>query len=115
MDLQYFAAEYGVRNIRIFAPMSRLQYVGLIPGIAFRTSSTPEEVVECEIDETRYRVEDGYKITLRAVDEAYGNHHYYQSDLESIIRDNPDLFRIYIVNIDGYQRIPNQWFDWRKK
>lgn len=112
MDLQQFAAEYGVRNIRIFQPMSRLQYAGLIPGIAFRTSDTPRDCVECEINESRYRVADGYKITLRALDPAYGCDHYYQSDLESLIRDHPDLFRVYVVTIDGYQQIPNQVFDW---
>ena len=113
MDLQDLVNEYGVKNIRIFHPMRRLEYVGLIPGIAFRTSSSQYEMVECEIVETRYKVDDGYKVTLKAVDESYGLEHFYQSDLETSIHTNPDHYRVYYVSIDGYHQIPNSMFDWR--
>lgn len=111
MDLRELSMEYGVRNLRFFAPMSKLQYAGVIPGIAFRTSNSPEEIVECVISESRYKVLDGYKITLRAVNPEYGQEHYYQSDLESIIRNNPDRIRVYVITIDGYTQIHNKEFE----
>lgn len=110
MTLVELAMEYGVRNLRFFAPMSKLQYSGIIPGIAFRTSNTPEDIVECVINESRYKVLDGYKITLRAVNPEYGQDHYYQSDLESILRTRPD-YKVYVVTIDGYTQIPNEEFE----
>lgn len=48
-------------------------------GIGFTSSSDALEWFECYVDEERYKVEDGYKITLRAIDgRAY--EHFYQSD-----------------------------------
>lgn len=48
-------------------------------GIGFTSSSDELEWFECYVDETRYKVENGYKITLRSVDgRAY--EHYYQGD-----------------------------------
>lgn len=113
MDMKDLAAEYGVKNIRIFLPMQRLQYAGLIPGFAFRSSGVEYDMVECEIFEGRYKVDDGYKVSLKAIDEAYGTKHFYQSDLETNIHTNPDHFRVYYVSIDGYHQIPNSMFDWR--
>jgi hypothetical protein len=105
MNLQQLVAEYGAANLRFFIPMSRLQYAGIIPGLAFRTSGQPEVAVECVVDESRYTVADGYKITLRALDPMYGQEHYYQIDLQGLLRHNPDTHRVYVLNIDGYQHL----------
>jgi len=105
MGIAELAKEYGVRNLRIFAPMSRLQYIGLIPGIAFRTSDQPEVETECFISEDRYKVDENYKVTLQAMKPEYGSHHFYQSDFDTIVRDSEDRYRIYVLTIDGYQRI----------
>jgi len=43
--------------------------------------------VECCVDESRFKVEDGYKITLRALNPLYSFSHYYQSDFMSLIED----------------------------
>lgn len=104
MTLSELVEEYGVANLRVFMPMSRLQYAGLIPGVAFRCGDSPMERVECRIDESRYQVRDRYKITLAGPAE-FGREHYYQSDLETILRENPDTHQVYVVSIDGYQRI----------
>jgi hypothetical protein len=46
------------------------------------------EDVVCEIVENRYKLSDEYKITLKAIDPAFGKVHYYLSDLESLINKN---------------------------
>lgn len=54
-------------------------------SISFTCSSDDFEWFECEIDESRYQVDDNYKITLRALDgRAY--EHYYQDDFISLLR-----------------------------
>jgi len=110
MNLVQLAEEYGVRNLRFFIPLSKLQYAGFLPGIAFRTSGQPESMQECVIDESHYKVADGYKIKLRALDIVFGGETYYQSDLESILRTRKD-FRVFVLTIDGYTMIPNEEFE----
>lgn len=107
MNLKELAAEYGAKNLRFCVPMSKLEYAGIIPGIAFRSSNSPVEVVECLVNEDRYQVSEGYKITLEAVDPNFGKHHYYQMDLESILRSGPETHRIFVITSDGYTQIPN--------
>lgn len=109
-DLIAIANEYGVKNLRFFIPMRPLEMMGIIPGIAFKSSGTPEEIVECEIDESRYEVADNYKITLKAIEDPetatklFGKEHYYISDLESLI-ERDERFRIFVLTIDGYKQL----------
>lgn len=110
MNLKKLAAEYGAANLAFFIPMSRLQHVGIIPGIAFRSSNSPLQRTECKVDESRYPVADGYKITLAAVDPMFGKDSYYQSDLESIMEGDPLNFRVCVMTIDGYQTIDTTLF-----
>ena len=64
------------KDIHYFCLMRPIQSIF---GISFTSSLDELEWVECYVDEERYKVDDGYKITLRAVDgRAY--EHYYQSD-----------------------------------
>jgi hypothetical protein len=111
MDLQQLVEEYGVKNLRFFIPLSKLQYAGFLPGIAFRCSGRPEESVECVICESRYKAAEGYKITLKALSPEYGKETYYQSDLCSIIRDNPE-YKMFVLTPDGYTRIDNKVLDY---
>lgn len=111
MTLVELAMEYGVANLRFFVPMSKLEYAGIIPGIAFRSSNSPRDMVECVVDEDRYKVLDNYKITLKAVKPEYGKDHFYQSDLEAILRSNPATHKVFVLTIDGYTQIPNEEFE----
>lgn len=109
MDIVKLAKEYGVKNLVFYVPMQPLEYAGIIPGIAFKCSGTPEEIVLCRVDESRYTVSDNYKITLRAEDKRFGREHYYISDLESNFRDSQKRgdrrFRCYAETIDGFMPI----------
>lgn len=78
--------EAGIDTVRFVVPMRPLQLVPIL-GIAF-TSSGDEMVKQvCRIDETRYEVENNYKITLRAEDPAYGYESFYLMDLNSLVRE----------------------------
>jgi hypothetical protein len=80
--------------------MSKLELAGIIPGIAFRNSNSPETMQECTVDESRYNVQDNYKITLKALDPSYGQEHFYISDLESLIENNP-THKVYVLDGDN--------------
>lgn len=54
--------------------------------------------VECEVDESRYKLDDHYKVTLKALDERYGSESFYQTDFRSMLRDG------FIVEADGKKR-----------
>lgn len=64
------------KDVHYFCKMRPIQSLF---GIGFTSSSDELEWFECYVDEERYKVEDNYKITLRAIDgRAY--EHYYQTD-----------------------------------
>lgn len=64
------------KDIHYFCNMRPIQSIF---GIGFTSSSDAFEWFECYVDEEIYKVEDNYKITLRAIDgRAY--QHYYQDD-----------------------------------
>jgi len=110
MDIVSLAETYGVKNLRFFIPMHPLEMFGFIPGIGFKSSDTPTEIVECEIDESRYQVADDYKITLKAIEnhesgsKLFGKEHFYITDLENLI-ERSDEFRVFVLTIDGYCEI----------
>ncbi|KAA9007342.1 hypothetical protein F4V43_02325 [Paenibacillus spiritus] len=56
-----------------------------ILGISYTSSSDPEVPMLFRINTDRYKVEDGYKLTLEPMYEGFASEHYYVSDLESII------------------------------
>lgn len=100
---------YGVKNLRFYIPMRPLEMMGIIPGIALKSSNTQEEMKECEIDESRYKVANNYKITLAAIENPYdsqvfGREHFYISDLEGII-ERDSRYRVFLLDSDGYSRI----------
>lgn len=114
-QLDKIAQEYGVNNLRFFIPMRQVHGTPFA-GIGFTSSNDPEYPQECVVDERRYKAADGYKIELRAINdddpEAYfGSQDYYQMDLESLLREYPDEFKLFVlVDEDNkYQRIESTW------
>lgn len=73
------------KNKHYFVRMRPINIVPLI-GWCYTSSSDPEKWVECEVVEDRYKVEDGYKITLQSIEDGYGREHYYQTDFDSLLR-----------------------------
>ena len=75
----------GIENFRCFAKMSRIE---MITPFGFCIASQDKETwTECKIDESRYKVADGYKITLRSLDPLFAYEHFYQSDFMSLVRN----------------------------
>ena len=75
--MSYFDKEknpYGIdKNAHYFMrmhPMSSLWFV-----------DDCSSWVECKIDESQYKVDDGYKVTLVPLDPRYASRSFYQSDV----------------------------------
>lgn len=86
LSLVEIIKKHGIENCIFMLKMHPLEkYFGII---AIKSSNSPEYVVPCEICEERYKLEDEYKITLKARGEyydAFGKEHFYISDLENLI------------------------------
>ncbi len=87
------------RNAHYFMLMYPLEGV-VIPGygaIVYTSSTTREKWVECEIVEERYKLDEGYKVELRSVEEGYGKETLYIEDFLShiekgfIVKKEPDM------------------------
>lgn len=74
----------GIEKFRCFALMDTIDVV-LPIGIA-AVSSGGNTWVECEVDESRYKIDEGYKITLRPVVPGFAYEDYYQSDFMSLVK-----------------------------
>lgn len=66
--------------------------------IAYTSSFDEAKVVEAKIIEDRYKVGNGYKLTLKPIDKKYATSDYYQMDFISLCREYPNL---YYVTVDG--------------
>ena len=79
-------------------------------GIGFTSSSDEPEWFECYVDETRYKVEDNYKITLRDINNnAY--EHYYQDDFLHLMWEGLIVPKtsddIHVEHVSFCEPIPN--------
>jgi hypothetical protein len=81
-ELQRLVNKKGIENILFMVPMRPIQTIAYI---SFKSSNNKEVMVPCKINEERYNVNDGYKITLECIYSKYGKEHFYQSDLVLLI------------------------------
>ena len=81
--MSYFDKEKNPYNINkdshYFALMNPLCCGGLF------ADGNKHDWVECEIVEDRYKVDDGYKVTLKPLDPNYAYEHFYQSDFIALM------------------------------
>lgn len=87
-DLREFVNQLGgIGNVRLFVKMSPIETYIPFMGLCM-TNGDPDKATwaECYLDESRYSLEDGYKITVRAIDQRFSYEDFYQSDLMSSIR-----------------------------
>ena len=67
------------KGLHYFCLMQPIDYSFAPFGIAFTSSANEPVWFECAVDESRYKVDDNYKITLRALN-GCAYEHYYQDD-----------------------------------
>jgi hypothetical protein len=83
---RFLDAHGGVENFRCFAKMPKCDR---IPGLGLAITNDDNITwTECKIDESRYKIEDAYKIRLRSIDERFAYEDYYVSDFFSLITED---------------------------
>jgi len=83
MELKDKIKEVGVENCLFIFPFRPIRTVmGLI---AYTSSNDEEADLPAVINEERYKIEDGYKITLQCTVPGFGKKHLYQTDLKALI------------------------------
>lgn len=81
--MNYYSKEknpYNInKNVHYFALMSP------ICGFGFFVNADKRDWVECVIIENQYKVDEGYKVTLKPLDNNYASQHFYQCDFISMM------------------------------
>lgn len=77
--------DYGIdKTAHYFMEVMRKGPV--FPGLPFCLCDVDDtDWVECEIVEDRYRVDEGYKVTLRPIDTNFAHRDFYQDDFISLM------------------------------
>ena len=74
-----------VDDLRFMMKTPRLSFLGIL---SLAMSSDSDSVwQECIVDQSRYKVCDGYKITLRPIDCNYKIKSFYQSDFNDSLKN----------------------------
>jgi hypothetical protein len=90
--------KHGKEKVRALIKLRPLNvYMGLI---AVTSSSDPEVPILCEVDEKRYKVEEGYKIGWKPIEpfgpkpemkmvscNGFASETFYQGDFDSMVKD----------------------------
>lgn len=87
VDIVKLVKEVGVENLCFLVNMKPIRSV--FGMFSYTSSGDPDILMICKIDESRYKVADNYKITLKSIEQIKGLHgseHFYISDLQSMIR-----------------------------
>jgi hypothetical protein len=86
-DIKALIAKHGKEKVRALID---LRPVRTILFISYTTSSDPTIPVLCEVDETRYEVDEGYKIGWKPItgyDAVFSKETFYQSDFDRMVKD----------------------------
>jgi hypothetical protein len=77
----------GIENVIFLAPLPKLRYA--TPFGFGLYSHSDLQLVDCKINEERYKLNDRYKLTLQAIENTglYGSEDYYLSDFFSLIKE----------------------------
>lgn len=82
----------GIENCFFILKMKPLNTLFFI---SYTSSSDPEVEAVAKIDEKRYKVEDGYKVTLKPLNyPRLAKEDFYLSDLEHMINDGQVKFLV---------------------
>lgn len=108
MDISALVKEYGHRNVRVMMDGDPLILAGIIPGIAFSSSSSPKiKNVEFEIDVERYDPTEDFKIKFVPADpmlkKSIASRTFYTMDFNHAVEAGG--IRVMLLTIDGYSTL----------
>jgi len=104
-NIKALIKKHGKEKVRALIKLQPLNvYMGMI---ACTSSSDPAFPILCEVDETEYKVEEGYKIGWKPIEpfaptpeakmvscNGFASETYYQSDFDSLVQEG--RIKIYV-------------------
>ena len=77
------------KNSHYFLLMHPLEHENIIPGIVltYTVPGSRAKWVECEIVEDKYKIDEGYRIELKSIEEGYGKETFYIKDFISLLNE----------------------------
>lgn len=87
MKIKELVNQVGVGGVLIMIGMQPTRKLWFVK---YTSSNDDYMLIPTKITEERYKVKDGYKITLKPIYPGFSEQHFYQSDLELMI-ENKDV------------------------
>lgn len=84
-NIQELITKHGKENLRFLVPMRPVHSAFGLFG--YTSSNDPEEMKLCRIVEERHKLEDNYKVELKAEDKGFGKESFYVTDLNLLMRE----------------------------
>jgi hypothetical protein len=79
----------GAENCIFVVPMKPIHNLGFV---SVTVSSDDCQMIPCQITEERYKLSEGYKISLKPLKEGFATEHFYLADLIGLIREGTVKF-----------------------
>ena len=86
----------NIKNIDDIIVMFPCRPLRKILFITYTSSQDAEILLPCTISEERYKISEGYKLTLVPIYSGFQKHDIYQCDLESLLKDNTRGISLYV-------------------
>ena len=81
INLEEFVKYHKPENLLV---MAKLRPVHRILFIGYTSSNDEPVIVPCTIDESRYKVAEGYKVAIKSIYDGFGKESYYLMDFNSL-------------------------------
>lgn len=94
--MAYFSCDALRSTVRSVPPGVAVFLVQMHPlegnmFFTYTSSDSPLHWVPCAVKETRYKLDDNYKITLSPIIQGFPDEHFYQSDLATMVGEGHAL------------------------
>ena len=90
--MNYYNIDKNAHYFILTRPLDYFPLLGMFIGKSYGFGY-PEIWAEFEVVEEQYKVDDGYKIELRAIDPIYGKETFYQCDFESMVESGKNIIK----------------------
>ena len=81
MKLQNSIPDFDSEHVEDYLILFPFRPLRTMLFISYKSSSDEPVLLPAEINQDRYKLEDGYKVSLKCTVPGYGTEHVYQSDL----------------------------------
>lgn len=101
MNVKDLVEKHGKKNLLFLV---KAQPIRKALFISYTSSNDKPQSVLAVIDERRYKVKDGHKVTLSPIVKGYSKEHYYLGDLGQLIAEGHIKVLLDLAKVDKEQK-----------